>query len=140
MTSLAIFLMITMKSGLTWIKLHSSRQLKALSSIDSHSFRSQACYGDSSGVTGRKDGSSSYTKPHPRNESEEQQEQSLCDLYELQAVVKQLNCGIQGSKAPSSPSSYYLKSPSYRRRLNQFCKENAKATRQQLIHRTTMEM
>ncbi|KAL3513083.1 hypothetical protein ACH5RR_025800 [Cinchona calisaya] len=60
----------------------------------------------------------------PRNEKS-----NLYDSYELQAVMKQLNRAIQGSKAPLSPSSYYLKSPVYRRRLDLIYKENAKAPR-----------
>lgn len=57
--------------------------------------------------------------------STENNRSNLYDSYELQAVVKQLNRAIQGSKAPLSPSSYYLKSPSCRRRLDHIYKENA---------------
>lgn len=52
----------------------------------------------------------------------------LYDSYELQAVVKQLNRAIQGTKGGGnlSPSTFYLRSPHYRQRINNIYKENAK--------------
>lgn len=51
----------------------------------------------------------------------------LYDSYELQAMVKQLNRAIQGTKGnPLSPGLYYMKSPYYRPHIDIICKESAR--------------
>lgn len=51
----------------------------------------------------------------------------LYDSYELQAVIKQLNRAIQGTKGnPVSSGLYYMRSPYYRPHIDNICKESAR--------------
>lgn len=55
---------------------------------------------------------------------------NLYDSYELQAVTKQLNRAIRGSKSPLSPYSYYMKSsPFCSKRMNCIFGNNATTTK-----------
>lgn len=58
----------------------------------------------------------------PRNN----QSSLLYDSYELQAVLKQLNRAIQGTKGnPLSTGLYYMRSPYHRQHIHNIYKESA---------------